>query len=43
MSQYRAKIEEELKSYCNDVLSLIEKEFVPKATEVTAKVFYNKM
>lgn len=43
VSQYRAKIEDELKSYCNDVLSLIEKEFVPKATEVTAKVFYNKM
>lgn len=43
VTQYRAKIEEELKDYCNDVLSLIEKEFIPKATEVTAKVFYNKM
>ncbi|CAL6046894.1 14-3-3_protein [Hexamita inflata] len=43
VTAYRLKIEEELKSYCNDVLSLIEKEFIPKATEVTAKVFYNKM
>ena len=43
MTAYRLKIEDELKGYCNDVLSLIDKEFIPKATEVTAKVFYSKM
>eukprot|EP00703_Trepomonas_sp_PC1_P004167 JAP92439.1 14-3-3 protein [Trepomonas sp. PC1] len=43
VTAYRLKIEDELKGYCNDVLSLIDKEFIPKATEVTAKVFYSKM
>lgn len=43
VTAYRVKIEDELKGYCNDVLQLIEKEFIPKATDVTAKVFYYKM
>ncbi|KAH0573572.1 14-3-3 protein [Spironucleus salmonicida] len=40
---YRVKIEEELKAYCNDVLSLIDNKFIPTCTETTAKVFYYKM
>jgi 14-3-3 protein beta/theta/zeta len=41
--EYRQKVEEELKSICNDVLGLLEKFLIPKASSTESKVFYLKM
>eukprot|EP00928_Gymnodinium_smaydae_P085731 TRINITY_DN6931_c0_g1_i1.p1 TRINITY_DN6931_c0_g1~~TRINITY_DN6931_c0_g1_i1.p1 ORF type:complete len:253 (+),score=74.62 TRINITY_DN6931_c0_g1_i1:86-844(+) len=41
--QYRGKIEAELRQKCEDMLALISKELLPKATLSESKVFYIKM
>ncbi|KPP62477.1 tyrosine 3-monooxygenase/tryptophan 5-monooxygenase activation protein, beta polypeptide-like [Scleropages formosus] len=41
--EYREKIEKELKEICNDVLGLLDKYLIPKATPAESKVFYLKM
>ncbi|TSL40943.1 14-3-3 protein beta/alpha-A [Bagarius yarrelli] len=41
--EYREKIEKELKEICNDVLVLLDKYLIPKATPAESKVFYLKM
>jgi len=40
---YREKIEKELREVCQDVLQLLEKQLVPKASNPESKVFYLKM
>ena len=40
---YRSKIEEEMSSICNDILSLLDKTLIPTATGGESKVFYYKM
>nr|ALS04889.1 14-3-3 zeta [Pseudodiaptomus poplesia] len=41
--EYRVKVENELKDICNDVLGLLDKYLVPKASNAESKVFYLKM
>ncbi|XP_012678591.1 tyrosine 3-monooxygenase/tryptophan 5-monooxygenase activation protein, beta polypeptide like [Clupea harengus] len=41
--EYREKIEKELKDICRDVLELLDKFLIPKATPAESKVFYLKM
>jgi len=41
--EYREKVETELKDICEDVLSLLDKFLIPKATNAESKVFYLKM
>lgn len=41
--EYREKIEKELKEICGDVLSLLDKYLIPKASNAESKVFYLKM
>jgi len=41
--EYREKIEKELKDICQEVLSLLDKYLIPKATTAESKVFYLKM
>lgn len=41
--EYKAKIEEELKHICNEVLALLNDHLIPKATASESKVFYLKM
>uniref|UniRef100_A0A672QTT5 14-3-3 protein beta/alpha-A-like n=1 Tax=Sinocyclocheilus grahami TaxID=75366 RepID=A0A672QTT5_SINGR len=43
VKEYREKIEKELKDICNDVLVLLDKYLIPKATPAESKVFYLKM
>uniref|UniRef100_A0A671LW91 14-3-3 protein beta/alpha-A-like n=2 Tax=Sinocyclocheilus TaxID=75365 RepID=A0A671LW91_9TELE len=43
VKEYREKIEKELKEICNDVLVLLDKYLIPKATPAESKVFYLKM
>nr|ALS04669.1 14-3-3 zeta [Pseudodiaptomus poplesia] len=40
--EYRVKVENELKDICNDVLGLLDKYLVPKASNAESKVFYLK-
>jgi len=40
---YREKIEAELKEICEDVLSLLDKYLIPKASNAESNVFYLKM
>jgi len=40
---YRAKIEEELAQYCDDVLKVIKENLLPNASSAESKVFYKKM
>lgn len=40
---YRQKIENELREICNDVLGLLDKHLVAKASNAESKVFYLKM
>eukprot|EP00055_Hartaetosiga_balthica_P009956 m.41003 g.41003 ORF g.41003 m.41003 type:complete len:244 (-) comp6970_c1_seq1:47-778(-) len=42
-STYREQIEKELKTICNDVLNLLDKHLIAKATQSDSKVFYLKM
>lgn len=41
--EYRDKVESELRDICNDVLALLDKFLIPKATNSESKVFYLKM
>jgi len=41
--EYREKIEKELKEICGDVLALLDKYLIPKASNAESKVFYLKM
>jgi 14-3-3 protein beta/theta/zeta len=41
--EYREKIEKELRDICQDVLSLLDKFLIPKASNPESKVFYLKM
>lgn len=41
--EYRQKIENELREICNDVLGLLDKYLVAKASNAESKVFYLKM
>ena len=41
--EYREKIEKELKDICQEVLNLLDKFLIPKATTAESKVFYLKM
>jgi len=41
--EYRDKIETELEGICNDVLSTLDKDCIPRATTDESKVFYYKM
>jgi len=41
--EYRQKVEKELQDICNDVLSLLDKFLISKASNAESKVFYLKM
>jgi 14-3-3 protein beta/theta/zeta len=41
--EYREKIEKELREICGDVLQLLDKYLIPKASNAESKVFYLKM
>jgi len=41
--EYREKVEKELREICDDVLSLLDKYLIPKASNAESKVFYLKM
>jgi len=41
--EYRTKVENELSDICNDVLALLDKYLIPKASNPESKVFYLKM
>ncbi|XP_068601987.1 tyrosine 3-monooxygenase/tryptophan 5-monooxygenase activation protein, epsilon polypeptide 1 isoform X2 [Brachionichthys hirsutus] len=41
--EYRQKVEDELKSICNDILEVLDKHLLCCATSGESKVFYNKM
>ncbi|XP_041868043.1 14-3-3 protein beta/alpha-B-like [Melanotaenia boesemani] len=41
--EYRGKIEKELNDICKEVLDLLDKYLIPKATPADSKVFYLKM
>ncbi|MBN3308457.1 14-3-3 protein zeta/delta [Amia ocellicauda] len=41
--EYREKVEKELKEICQDVLNLLDKYLIPKASTAESKVFYLKM
>jgi len=41
--EYREKVEKELDDICQDVLGLLDKHLVPKASPAESKVFYLKM
>ncbi|XP_015235985.1 14-3-3 protein beta/alpha-B-like [Cyprinodon tularosa] len=41
--EYREKIEKELNDICKEVLDLLDKHLIPKATPADSKVFYLKM
>ena len=43
LRSYKAKIEDELNKYCNEILNLINSQLLGKASNSEAKVFYNKM
>jgi len=41
--EYREKVEKELREICHDVLGLLDKYLIPKASNAESKVFYLKM
>ncbi|XP_008180029.1 14-3-3 protein zeta isoform X2 [Daktulosphaira vitifoliae] len=41
--EYREKVEKELRDICYDVLNLLDKYLIPKASNAESKVFYLKM
>ena len=41
--EYREQVESELSDVCNDVLNLLDKYLIPKASSAESKVFYLKM
>merc|ERR1719430_2293161 len=42
-TEYREKVEKELRDICNDVLALLDKFLIAKASNAESKVFYLKM
>jgi len=42
-SEYREKVEGELRDICQDVLGLLDQYLIPKASNAESKVFYLKM
>ena len=40
---YRAEVEAEILKYCNDVLTVIDRDLIPKAATSESRVFYHKM
>jgi len=42
-SEYREKVEKELRDICGDVLKLLDDFLIPKSTQSESKVFYLKM
>jgi hypothetical protein len=43
LKEYKKKIEEELNTFCNDILKLIDEYLLPKAADSESKIFYLKM
>ena len=43
LKAYKAKVEEELNKYCNQILDLITNKLLVQADSAEAKVFYHKM
>lgn len=43
INSYREKVEEELQKICGDVISVLDKHLIVKATSQESKVFYQKM
>jgi len=43
LREYKKKIEGELTNFCNDILAILDKQLIPKATSADAKVFFLKM
>lgn len=43
IKEYHAKIEKELENICNDVLTILTDNLLPKASAGESKVFYYKM
>nr|ANN87788.1 14-3-3 protein [Cryptocaryon irritans] len=43
LREYKAKIEDELNQYCNDILNLLDKNLIPSSSNSESKVFYQKM
>ncbi|EEB07490.1 14-3-3 family protein Rad25 [Schizosaccharomyces japonicus yFS275] len=43
IKEYRKKIEDELTTVCNDILTVLEKHLIPTAATGESKVFYYKM
>lgn len=43
MKEYRANIESELQSICNDVVTILKEDLLPKAEEPESKVFCYKL
>ena len=42
-SSYKIELEAELAKYCNDVLNVIDRDLLPKASSSESRVFYHKM
>ena len=43
VTEYQTKVEKELGEICRDVLDVLDRDLVPKATSGEGKVFYYKM
>ena len=43
VSDYRIKIEEELRTICQQVLDLLDERLIPSATTTDCTIFYQKM
>jgi len=43
LKEYKKKIEGELTNICNEILTILDKQLIPKATNGDAKVFFLKM
>lgn len=43
IKEYRKKVETELKEICNEILTVLDKDLIPKASQGESKVFYHKM
>jgi len=43
IKEYRSKVERELASICNDILSVLDEHLIPSSTTGESKVFYYKM
>lgn len=42
-SSYKTEVETELLKYCNDILTVIDRDLIPKAASSESRVFYHKM